>query len=275
MGRSVSKKHPGVTKGHTHPVPASKRQVEAEQRRKNLEYLNNRTISVMADAAPADVSFLNKIQMFWERGVVFKHLYRRGSTVTVETEDGKKIVFPSMSDLISFSKARNVFADCADVFLESPPRNKVIRTWDPIAGLIIRIAARDSVRVEHHLPAESRQMLQLMWRYCGQPVANTADEFVRFMLQISETVVRDGAKPAPPCVFVAEECAWVHFPTFRNWLSLPALTNYRQPLENLRQGLLLLDFRYVQVHRAADGEDVNLGFWRGPIESLMDGSGEA
>jgi hypothetical protein len=132
---------------------------------------------------------------------------------------------------------------------------------------------RDSVRAEHPLKVEGRDLMRLMWRYAKQPEAEDSADFVRFMVEISETVTRSPDKPAPPCVFVAEGFVWVHMATFLNWLSLPRLTNRNHSYGDIQQGLILLGFEYRKTHRGAGGESVNLGLWRGPLETLRDDDG--
>jgi hypothetical protein len=72
-------------------------------------------------------------------------------------------------------------------------------------------------------------------------------------------------------VFIAEEYCWVHVPTFRNWISMPALTNRLYPLADIRQGLLLLGFEYQKdVTRGAAGDSESASLWRGPIGVLLE-----
>jgi hypothetical protein len=136
--------------------------------------------------------------------------------------------------------------------------------------MIIRLAARDAIRVEHVLKAECKDLLILTWRYAKQPGAKDSKQFMDFLIRIAQSV-RAREQPAPPCVFTAEGFCWVHVPTFRNWLSLPALTNRLYPFADIRQGLLLLGFEYLKdVTRGSDGDAESASLWRGPIDVLVE-----
>jgi hypothetical protein len=212
---------------------------------------------------------LNALAIFHGR-VRFRTVARRGSMILATTVDDQQIIFPTMTDLTSFARARAAIAEGADVLLPQPPKGQVAQVWDPAAGLIVRLAARDAVRVEHVLKAECKDLLILMWRYAQQPNADTSQKFMQFMLAILQSV-RDRAMPAPPCVFLAEGFTWTHLPTFRNWISLSSLTNRLYPLGDIRQGLLLLGFEYLKdVTRGHSGESTSASLWRGPLDVLAE-----
>jgi hypothetical protein len=211
---------------------------------------------------------LNAMVLFHGR-IRFQSVSRRGSMILATTAENRQIIWPTMNDLTSFARARAAIAEGADVLLPQPPRNQVARIWDPAANIIIHLAARDAIRVEHVLKAECKDLLIQMWRYAKQPSAKDSKEFMDFLIKISRSVRRE--PPAPPCVFTAEEHCWVHVPTFRNWLSLSALTNRLYPLADIRQGLLLLGFDYQKdVTRGADGDSESCSLWRGPVDVLVD-----
>ena len=92
--------------------------------------------------------------------------------------------------------------------------------------------------------------------------------YLEFLIAIRRAV-RDKDAAPPPCVFCAEGFCWVHVPTLRNWLSLPALTNRLYPLEDIREGLMLLGFDYKKdTTRGSDGETETMSLWRGPMNVL-------
>jgi hypothetical protein len=186
------------------------------------------------------------------------------------TAGGQQVIWPTMTDLASFARARAAIAEGADVLLPQPPRNQVARIWDPIADLIIRLSARDAIRVEHVLKAECKDLLILMWRHAKQPSAGDSKAFMRFLLEISQSV-RGREQPVPPCVFVAEGYCWVHVPTFRNWISLSSLTNHLYPLSDIRQGLFLLGFEYQKdVTRGHERDSASASLRRGPLDVLVE-----
>jgi hypothetical protein len=225
------------------------------------------SVILAASAVDASIETLNAMALFHGR-LRFQSMARRGSMILATTTANQQIIWPTMNDLTSFGRARAAIAEGADVLLPQLPRNQVGKIWDPVADMIIRLAARDAIRVEHVLKAECKDLLILMWRYAKQPSAKNSEEFMKYMIKIAESV-RDKEQPAPPCVFTAEEYCWVHVPTFRNWISMPALTNRLYPLADIRQGLLLLGFEYQKdVTRGHDGDSESASLWRGPIDVL-------
>jgi hypothetical protein len=227
------------------------------------------TFVFAASTVDATIENLNRMDLFHGR-IQFQSVSRRGSMILATTTRKQQIIWPTMAELTSFARARAAIADGADVLLPQPPARQVSKLWDPIAEIIIKLAARDAIRVEHVLKAECKDLLILMWRYTHQATAKNSKEFMDFLIAISQAV-RDREQPAPPCVFVAEECVWVHVPTFRNWLSMPMLTNRLYPLADIRQGLLLLGFDYVKdVTRGADGDSESASLWRGPLDVLLE-----
>jgi hypothetical protein len=222
-----------------------------------------------ASTVDATIESLNRMALFHGR-IQFQSVSRRGSMILATTTQDQQIIWPTMAELTSFARARAAIADGADILLPQPPKGDVARVWDPIAALLVRLAAQDAIRVEHVLKAECKDLLILMWRYAKQPTAKNSKQFMNFLIAISQAV-RDREQPAPPCVFTAEEYCWVHVPTFRNWLSMPALTNRLYPLADIRQGLLLLGFEYLKdVTRGADGDSESASLWRGPLDVLLE-----
>jgi hypothetical protein len=144
--------------------------------------------------------------------------------------------------------------------------------------LLLGLASKDEVRVEHVLAEETREILKLFFRQCGEPLAETPDQFVSFMVKISESRRGqriNGEERVPPSVFVAAQSVWVHVPSLRQWLSLPSFYNKLFPLSDLRNGLLLLGFKYREnVTRACkkDGAagKVSLCLWEGNLDALID-----
>jgi hypothetical protein len=234
-----------------------------------MSWLRERSVVLAASAVDDTIDALNGSLLFHGR-LRLQSVSRRGPMILATTPDNKQIVFPTMGDLTSFAKARAAIAEGADVLLPQPPRNQVSKIWDPIVEKIVRLAARDAIRVEHVLKAECKDLLILVWRYAKQPSAKNSKQFMQFLIEISQWV-RNRAQAAPPCVFTAESFAWVHLPCFRNTLSLPALTNRLYPFGDIRQGLLLLGFEYQKdVTRGCDGVSESASLWRGPIDVLLE-----
>jgi hypothetical protein len=227
------------------------------------------TVTLVRSAVEPTIDNLNGIPIFAGR-IRFTSVSRRGSMILAMTADNRQIIWPTTNDLTVFARARTAIAEGTDVLLPQPPRDQVGRIWEPAADLLIRISALDALRVEHVLKDECRDLLILMWRYAKQPVAADSRQFMEYMLAISRAV-RNREQPAPPCVFIAEGCCWVHVPTFRNWISLSSLTNRLYPLADIRQGLLLLGFEYQKdVTRGYEGDSAGASLWRGPIDVLAE-----
>ena len=234
-----------------------------------MSWLRERSITLAADAVDNTIEALNASILFHGR-LQWKSFSRRGTMILGATTKNQQIVFPTITEVTSCARARAAIAEGSDVLLPQPPRNQVSKIWDPVAALIIKLAARDAIRVEHVLKTECRDLLILMWRHAGQPSAENSEEFMDYMTEISKWV-RDKDLPAPPCVFTAEEFCWVHAPTFRNTISLSKLTNRLYPLGDIRQGLLLLGFEYQKdVTRGAERAAVSISLWRGPIDVLVE-----
>lgn len=223
--------------------------------------------SVNLNAFEPTIALLNAMEIFAGR-IRFQSVSRRGSMILATTSEDQQITWPTMIDLTSFARARAAIAEGADILLPQPKKGEVNKVWDPAATMIIRLSALDSIRVDHVLKDEYRDLLTLMWRYAKTPNAKDSKQFMQYMLEISESV-RNKDAPAPPCVFIAEGFCWVHVPTFRNWISLSTLTNRLNPLADVRQGLLLLGFKYLKdVTRGSGKESVSASLWRGPIDAL-------
>lgn len=228
-----------------------------------------RPATVDVDQLAASLDLLNAMTVFDGR-IRFSQLSRRGSMILATTDAGQQIIFPTMTDVASFARARACIADGADVLLPKPKKGEVDKTWDPAADLIVRLSAQDAVRLEPALQAECRDLLMLMWKYADQPKETDSPDFVEFLEKIS-SAVRDKERPPPPCVFLAEGYCWVHVPTLRNWLSLPTLTNRLYPLADIRTGLLLLGFEYEKdLTRRYQGKTMRASLWRGPAEVLRE-----
>jgi hypothetical protein len=107
---------------------------------------------------------------------------------------------------------------------------------------LLQLAAENGIRLEPALKEEIRDLLRLMWRAANQPVAENSGQFIDF-IRAAERTRRNPTGTVPPCVFIAEASVWVHVPSFRLWLSIPALTNKQPALTDVRNGLLLLGAR--------------------------------
>jgi hypothetical protein len=235
--------------------------------------------TVDINALPSNIATLNALAVFSGQ-IRFKSVRRRGPMTIATTSEGREIVWPTTADLGSFPKSQAIIADATDIFLPAPDYRMIRKNWDAAAALVLKIAAGDRQTLDNPLKEETRDLLRLMWRSCGQPEASAeagADKNARFigMMRAVLGSHRDPNGSPPPCVFVAEEYCWVHVPTLRHWLSLTKFTNKLYPLTDIRNGLMLLGFVYREnltrrcEKPSRDSETCCL--WRGPLDVLIDG----
>jgi hypothetical protein len=227
------------------------------------------SLMIAANAVEISIDTLNSMAIFHGR-IEIQSVARRGSMIIATTANAQEIILPTVNDLISFAKARAAIAEGTAVLLPQPPKGQVSEIWDPAAQMILRLAERSAMKIEPVLKSECRDLLIQMWRYSKQPSAKNSEEFMEYLVQIRKSI-RNRESPSPPCVFIAEGFCWVHVPTFRNWLSLPMLTNRLYPLADIRNGLLLLGFDYVKdVTRGHAGDEESASLWRGPVDVLLE-----
>jgi hypothetical protein len=198
------------------------------------------------------------------------------------TSDDAEVVWPSTAELGNFSKTQAIISDSTNIWIPTPPPRQIRAQWEPAVSLLLQLSAEDGLRLEPALKEEIRDLLRLVWRAAHQPAAQDSGHFIDFMRAVQRTrrnprwglddIDAPRARPdreLPPCVFIAEGSAWVHVPSFRMWLSIPALTNKQPPLADVRNGLLLLGFTYCEnLTRRKDGDSETACLWRGPLEVL-------
>jgi hypothetical protein len=229
--------------------------------------------SVNLNALPPNLATLNALAVFGGR-LAFASVRRRDSMILAITTEGAEILWPSTAELGKFGPSQAIISDATGVFLPTPPQGRIRASWEPAASLLLQIASEDQQRLEHPLREETRELLRLMWRASGQAAADSNHAFINYVRAVL-AARRDPQATPPPSVFVFEEACWVHLPTLRRWLSIPALTNKNYPLEDVRRGLLLLGFEYfenvtrrVPATAATKADAESCCLWRGPLVAL-------
>jgi hypothetical protein len=226
-----------------------------------------RTGVVNLDNVAPSIELLNSLAVFGGR-LQFTSVRRRASMVIATTSLGAEIVWPTIADLASFSRSQSIIADYAGVLLPTPPQGSIRRWWEAAAHVLLTLSAADGISLQNPLREETRDLVRLMFEHCGHPVATSSEKFIQFV-RATRSSRRDPGGSPPPCAFVAEEAVWLHLPSFRRWLSIPALTNKLFPLADLRNGLLLLGFVYCEnVTRGFESDTETVCLWRGPLETL-------
>jgi hypothetical protein len=213
------------------------------------------------------VDKLNALALFAGR-IRFESARRRDSMIIAVTNEGREIIWPTTADLVSFPKSQGIIAAGAEVYIPAPEYRSIRKEWDTAAALILKLAAADSKVLDHPLKEEARELLRLMWRAADQPCAANSADFMDIMRAILRAR-RDPTGAPPPAVFIAEDYTWTHVPTLRNWMSLSKFTNKLYPLADIRNGLILLGFEYMEnLSRGAEGDSEQLCLWRGPLNTL-------
>jgi hypothetical protein len=213
------------------------------------------------------LELLNSL-IIWQGRIEFLSVKRKGPMLIATTNGNVEIVWPTMAELNVFSRSQAVIADATNILIPTPPQGEIRKQWEQAVGLLLQLAAQDDIRLEPALKEEIRDLLRLVWRAADQPIAHDSGKFIDFV-RAAQRTRRNPNGAVPPCVFIAEEATWVHVPSFRLWLSIPALTNKQPALADVRTGLLLLAFTYHEnLSRGFEGDSETACLWRGPLEVL-------
>jgi hypothetical protein len=161
----------------------------------------------------------------------------------------------------------------AGVLIPSPRKGDIRGKWETVVQLILALADQDRVDTGDAVVLETQERLARTFAEAGKPVA-TEERQMAFIMATLTNYRRNPAciEKAPPSVFVAEGCAWVHVPSWRAWMSTPQGYNRLYLVRELHDGLAAVGFRSApNVVRRADGERYQLDLWRGDIpECLVD-----
>lgn len=215
----------------------------------------------------ASLDLLNSLAV-WHGRIRIISVKRRGPMIIATTDTKTEIIWPTTTDLGSFSKSQAIVSDATSIWMPTPPHRQIRSQWEPAVHLLLQLSAKDGMRLESPLKEEVRDLLRLMWDAASQPAAEDGGQFIEY-IRVVRRARRNPAGTIPPCVFVAEESTWVHVPALRTWLSIPALTNKLYPLADIRNGLMLLGFAYFEnLSRGFEGDSETACLWRGPLEVL-------
>jgi hypothetical protein len=125
--------------------------------------------TVLLNKIAPTLELLNGLEIF-QGCIHFEDVKRRGPMVIATTDLGE-IVWPSTTELGNFQSSRALIAAGTGIFLATPPRNLIRTAWDAAAALLLKLACIDDLALENPLREETRDLLRLMWREAGQPVA--------------------------------------------------------------------------------------------------------
>jgi hypothetical protein len=160
--------------------------------------------AVSLDRMEPTIELLNSMAVLQGR-IQFKAVRRRASMIIATTTEGIEIVWPSAKELAKFHDSRAIIADATGIFKPTPPPRFIRAWWEPVASLLLRLAATDGIVIENAQREETREWLRLMWRQSGPHAATDGKEFIGFMRSILKSRRDPRGEAAPPSVFIAEE----------------------------------------------------------------------
>jgi hypothetical protein len=226
-----------------------------------------RNATINLDAIEPNLALLNGLAVFGGR-IRFVSVKRRGAMLVAATSEEQEIIWPTTKELGSFSNSQAIIADATNILLPTPRQGHIRANWEAAAHLLLTLGAADAAPLENATKQEVRDLLQIVWQASGKHEAGNNAEFITFV-RTALRARRNPEGPVPPCVFAAEGAAWVHVPSFRNWLYIPALTAKLYPLAEIRNGLLMLGFIYHEnLTRRNEADSETACLWRGPREVL-------
>jgi hypothetical protein len=247
------------------------------------------TALIHLDQVEPTWDLLNSLTV-WQGRITWTEARRKGPMLIATTTANAEVVWTSMAELGSFPKSQAAILDAANILIPTPKKGQIRWQWEQAIHLLLKLADKN-VWLEPALKQEIRDLVRLVWEAAGQPTAQDNPQFIYFMRKVQSArrnprwgMPEPPARPGPgnpetepppgddlpPCVFIAEGKSWVHVPSFRVWLSIPALINRMPPLADVRNGLLLLGFIYHEnLTRRDDDDKESLCLWEGPLEALQ------
>jgi hypothetical protein len=226
-------------------------------------------VSVDINALPPSIDSLNALPFF--QGLLeFRWLRRRGTLVRAGFADGTEVIWRSAADLMTFARAQAALFEGTGILIATPNHRLIKSIWEPVAQLIRRVADQDSVVTGPPLQEEFAELLRAIWEQADRPVIETPEAFAE-LLQLANTHRRDPTQGPPRCcIWIAEESCWIHSRSLLDWLSTPGGKNRQYPWADVREALLLLEFKPRLLHRWKNGIGVSTRVWQGPLDLLAD-----
>jgi hypothetical protein len=226
--------------------------------------------AIRIDAMTPTIELLNACELFG--GLIrFVAVERRGPMIVARFAGVHvEAIWPSIQDLISFSKSQAILAETTQTLIPTPSRRAAKAVWEPTAQLIMRLAGTSDITSMDSLRDEFADILHSTWKRADRSAATDDTEFMD-LLRACQTHTRNPQGPPPShCVWHDGEHCYVHQPSLMEWLSTPAARNKQYDWNDVRKALLLLGFQREQIHRSRGRETVNVRLWRGPLELLID-----
>ncbi|MBL8216357.1 MAG: hypothetical protein JNK87_36910 [Bryobacterales bacterium] len=222
---------------------------------------------------PTDTTLqaLNAMPIFADHGLVWARFEIGSEQIFGYTTEGQRVTFPTMADLLTFSRAQQAIARYTRIMLFSPPPKKVRAVWEPAVALIMKLAVQVSSDDQGN---DLQELLPLCFERAGRPQASDAGELYGLLLRIQawerDPHAIDGRGPFPgPFVFVYQGHCFVNAHKLRLWASLPRVTNTFLKRGEVARDLEMMGFQYrrqFDVHH--QGKRVQMDLWAGPVDAL-------
>jgi hypothetical protein len=226
---------------------------------------------VRAGAAPTtplpELEQLNRDPMFRDVGIVWTGFRKRGRRVEGKSANGRTVIWESAGDVLKFSKSEAVVADALGVVLPKPMQGGL--SWRLIAAVILRVAEMDRADLGDTTRLDIEEALQSVHNAANHPCPTREDQIFDLILQLRGYRRDPRDTDAPPCVFTFGGSVYVHQPTLRLWLSVPAGHNHLYSVSEIHVGLLAAEFVRVKDFRVqVEGKRHRIDLWKGPKTAL-------
>jgi len=228
-----------------------------------------------APDADATIEALNTMPIFSDSELVWEKFEMSGDLI-FGYAGGLRVKWENTAELLSFSKSQAVVLKYLRTLIPSPPRAKIKAIWEPVAGLMVRLAT--VVNSGDEMQIEMADLIPLCFRRASSPVARSDADVFNFLIQIREwkrdpytmEPIADGGCPAP-FVFVHEGAVYLNAHKLRMWASLPRVTAVMIKKSDMTRELASLGFKYLRcVDKVHEEQRVTMDLWRGPLSVLGD-----
>lgn len=212
---------------------------------------------------------LNGLAYLVDHGLAFTRLEMGSEQFYAYTTTGKRIIFPTMADLVQFRRAQQVIVKYTRILLKSPAPGKVTKTWEEVVDLMVKLAKETG---SSDAGGDVQDLLTMCFERAGCPRPETPRELGPLLLQV-KTWNREHADPSPkpaPFVFIHAGKCFVNAFCLRMWASLPRVAYYNGKRGDIIRELEELGFVFRRRHFDLyyNDERIQMDVWMGPPEVL-------
>jgi hypothetical protein len=232
-----------------------------------------------ASTAGETLDDLNAMPIFSDNNLVWTGFEMAGDLIFGYSA-GERVTWLNTAELLSFTKSQAAILKYLRVLIPTPPRAKIKPSWEPAAGLMVKLAV--VINSGDSMQTELSDLIPMCFRYAQSPVARSNSQVFQFLKHIRDwkrnpyTVdgIDGGAIPAP-FVFVFDGYVYVNAHKLRLWASLPRVTNGSIRKTDATRELSSLGFKYLRCfERVHEGERITMDLWQGPMSVLRDSLSE-